>query len=163
MVEKGASEKELFERDFYTMCRYGKGVLQYRLIVQPTRKPPRVEVLVGSTGVGKSRFVHERGRIFEQEVFVYPGKGWFDGYDGQRIVLFEEYRGDMPIELLLQVLDRYPLRVPVKGGFRGWNPRNIYITTNTDPRFWYKDVDDETLRALFRRFHQVHRILESIY
>lgn len=145
------------------MCRYGKSIESYLLTKRPNRIAPTVTVITGYTGVGKTRFVWDQARVFDLRVWVYPGKEWFDGFIGQELALFEEYRGEINIGLFLQLLDRYPLRVPVKGGFTNWNPRYIYITSNVPYDKWYKDLDVTSLEALRRRIHFDHRVYENLY
>lgn len=162
-LDTGATVEQLWDSDFYTMCRYGQAIEKYLLVKRPARQPPVVTVLVGPTGVGKTRFVWDQASIFDLRVWVYPGKGWFDGYTGQELALFEEFRGDLDIGLFLQCLDRYPLRVPVKGGFTNWNPRYIYVTSNVRWDHWYKDLDVASLAALSRRLTYNHVVHEPIY
>lgn len=76
---------------------------------------------------------------------------WFDGYDQHREVIMDDFRGESDLALLLRLLDRYPMEVPVKGGFTNWNPYVIYITSNFTPRECYSTKDIEHLRPLFRR------------
>lgn len=96
--------------------------------------------------------------------FWTPGDyEWFDGYNGQEIVLFDDYRGEYPIQLFLKLTDRYAMSVKVKGGFTNWCPRKIYITSNTCPSTWYKDADTRTLDAFWRRLNAVHFINKNLY
>lgn len=165
-IENGASEKDLWDKDFYMMVRYGRALNDYRLLSQHKRPVPKVSALIGPTGVGKSRFVHHVASTFDLSIWVHPGGNWFDGYDGQDIALFEEYRGDIDIGKFLQLLDRYPVNVPVKGGFRFWRPRYIYVTSNVDIDKWYPNIDLATLGALKRRFNNgksIEMVFSDIY
>jgi hypothetical protein len=51
----------------------------------------------------------------------------------------------------LRWLDRYPVRVEIKGSSRPLMAQNIWITSNLDPRCWYPDLDNDTLNAMLRR------------
>lgn len=166
ILDEGGTLEDCWESDFAGMVRYGRGIYEYALMKRSQRKPPKVTVLTGAAGTGKTRFVYDHARIFyDDDIWSYPGAGWFDGYIGQKVVLFDDYRGDIPIELFLKVLDRYPIRVPVKGGFRHWKPEVIFITSNESWKQWYGlRLDRGTEAALRRRFHVVHEeINESIY
>lgn len=162
-IDDGINEREMWDRDFYMMVRYGRALNDYRLICQQTRPVPKVYALIGPTGVGKSRFVHHVASTFDLSIWVHPGGNWFDGYDGQDIALFEEFRGDIEIGKFLQVLDRYPVNVPIKGGFRYWKPRYIYITSNVSMENWYPNLDGPTLQALKRRFKSIEVVNKDIY
>lgn len=123
-----------------------------------------MEVLYGSTGTGKTRYVHQQAHLFyEDDIWIYPGQGWFDGYQGQQVVVFDDFYGDMPFGTLLKVLDRYKLDVPVKGGFTNWNPTRIYITSNVHPLCWYKDLNNHQEAALLRRFDREYFIDSNIF
>lgn len=55
---------------------------------------------------------------------------WFDGYLGESVAVFDDFRPWWcRFDYLLALLDRYPIRVPVKGGFVNWIPEIIIITT----------------------------------
>ena len=80
------------------------------------------------------------------------GNQWFDGYYGQSNALFDDFDGQHPsITMMLQILDRYPLQAPVKGGFVNWTPTTIYITTNLPFEEWYPDAHAVHREALRRR------------
>ena len=109
----------------------------------------------GKTGAGKTRSVMDNVDDPE-DIYIHPGGQWFDGYDGQPIVLFDDYAGsEFKLQYLLKLLDRYPMQVPVKGGFVSFVPQEIYITSNLDPNDWYKNAHQEHVSAMFRRFTNV--------
>lgn len=104
-----------------------------------------VRVYYGSTGTGKTRRAIEEDKV----EWTHGGDRWFDGYDQQERVLFDDFDGvksGITYRKLLQLLDRYPLQVPIKGGFVEWCPRVIVITTNIPPDRWYPDEDYSPLQ-----------------
>lgn len=154
VIDEGGKIEECWDQDFSCMVRYGKGIYEYALLKGAIRKPPKVTVLTGAPGTGKTFFCYEHARLFaDADIWSYPGQGWFDGYGGQRCALFDDFRGDLPLELFLKILDRYPIRVPVKGGFRHWNPEWIFITSNVDWDSWYPNVHGDSRLAIRRRIH----------
>ena len=57
---------------------------------------------------------------------------------------------------MLQILDRYRIQLPVKGGFVWRACSTIIITTNIHPRNWYEYNGREgQYEALRRRIHEV--------
>jgi len=151
----GASAKEIQEEFPSHYIRYRQNILASIRDMQPERNAPtHVVVLWGKTGAGKTRQVfnyHERGTIY-----VHTGENWFDGYDGQPVVLFDDYNGsEFKLSYLLKLLDRYPMRVPVKGGYVQWNPKQVYFTSNKDPKTWYANAHEEHQAALFRRINTI--------
>ncbi len=116
--------------------------------IERHQKPVEVFVFWGCAGTGKTR------RVWESEPFsdIYqPDLStqslWFDGYSGQRVLLLDDYRGCIRYDFFLKLLDRYHLRIPVKGSFtyKGWS--RVYITSNVGPHAWY----DRGLTAALRR------------
>lgn len=149
---------EISDDHFGQFLRYERSIRSYRFIHSVARDPdipPAVVVYWGRTGTGKTRSVWLNASS-PDDVWVYPGKGWFDGFDGQPIALFDDFRGSsMELHLLLQVLDRYPLKVRIKGSHVNWNPAEIYLTSNISPDEWYPHVDQASRDALLRRFTNV--------
>lgn len=106
-------------------------------------------VYYGATGMGKSRRAWD-----EASLMAYPKdpctKFW-DGYAGQENVVIDEFRGAIGISHMLRWLDRYPVCIETKGSGSVLRARNIWITSNLHPEFWYPDLDEETKAALMRR------------
>lgn len=110
-----------------------------------------VIVYYGRTGAGKTRAVYDN-LPNPESIYVHPGGSWFDGYDGQPIVLFDDFGGsEFKLQYFLKLLDRYPMQVPIKGGFVNFCPHEIYITSNLNPNDWYRNANAEHVRAMFRR------------
>lgn len=103
----------------------------------------------GRTGTGKSRKAWQ-----ESGVESYPKdprtKFWC-GYSGQKHVVIDEFRGGIDIAHVLRWLDRYPVRVEVKGSSVPLCAERFWITSNTHPSQWWADLDAETLAAFYRR------------
>lgn len=162
-IEEGIEEVDIAEQHFSQWVVYRRSFAAYRqlLAAKVDRTKPRVEVLIGEAGVGKTRYVRHRHR--GDDVWEYGGGGWFDGYDGQRVALFDDFSGDCPFELFLRVLDRYRCRVPVKGSFVYFYPKTIYITSNKSPDLWYSNLTRSQYAALARRLDRVEHVTDSIY
>ena len=88
-----------------------------------------------------------------------PGNTWFDGYIGQDIVLFDDYRANwFSFGMLLRLLDKYPLTVEVKCTTVNWRPTVIYITCPKRPEVLYANLaerDDGAIQQLLRRIDEV--------
>jgi len=103
-------------------------------------------VYCGAAGTGKSRLAYEQF----PDLYELPiGKDlWFDGYQGQETVLFDDFDGQYPLSQLLKLFDNYYIRqVPIKGGFVWFNPKRIIITSNYNPQDWY-DYTNRTRQAM---------------
>lgn len=161
-LQNGASELDIADEHFSQWVVYRRSFQRYTALLSQNRSwKTKVIVLWGDTGVGKTRFVMDQ---IMDRTFWSPGDyKWFDGYTGQDVVLFDEYRGQYDISLFLKLTDRYPLSVPIKGGFTKWCPKKIYITSNCCPSTWYRDCNEKTIDAFWRRLDTCHFINKNIY
>lgn len=111
----------------------------------------------GPTGVGKSHRSWNEALATGKDVYVKcPRSKFWTGYQGEPIVIIEEFRGRIDITYLLIWLDRYPHRVEIKCSGRPSEVEYIIINSNLHPRKWYPDLDDATYQALKRRLKIVH-------
>jgi len=104
----------------------------------PRRDDLKVITIIGPSGIGKS---HAAWACYPGLYMPYYGNCgmWWDGYNGQETVLIEEFRGQVPLQRMLQLLDLYPLRLEVKGGAVPARFKLVIITSNTEPQDWYPD------------------------
>lgn len=120
----------------------------------PRNWKTEIRVFLGPTECGKTRLAHE----LYPDIWTRPDGSWFDGYDRYPHVLFDDFDGGrdcgISFRFLLRLLDRYPLQVPIKGGFKEWVPKVIIITTNVEPRAWYPW---EQFAPLERRIDEIRR------
>ena len=146
--------KELADKHGGCLLRYTRGVTYLRRIYGQRRTwKSQVFVYWGKAGSGKTKKAWE---ACEEKAFIYAGGGWFDGYDAHPDAIFDDFSGsDFKITTLLKLLDRYPMMVPVKGGFVNWCPKRIFITSNYPPEEWYPGAKDEHRAALTRRLDEV--------
>ena len=113
-----------------------------------------VEYHFGTTGTGKTRTVMEQyGYINCYRVTDY--KHPFDTYDGQDVLIFEEFRGGLKHGDMLNYLDGYPLLLPCRYFNRQACFTKVFILTNIPPDAQYPNIDAESRNAFFRRIHKV--------
>lgn len=130
---------EMYSAHPREMVMYFRGIQRYRLAAQPPRSwAMEVTTVVGPSGVGKSRYALDR-----EDVYVVPepkGSGlYWDGYDGQNTVVFDDMSGRFMTQgSLLRLLDRYPFQVGVHGGQLNFVSRRIIFTSNKHPKEWYQ-------------------------
>lgn len=148
------------EDDFGSFLRYNRGITLYADLLEEKRtEPPIVSYYWGPAGSGKTRAVyaaHDRDAVFPV-AFSVSGRPWFDGYDPatHTAVLIDDYYHHWPFHFLLKLLDRYPIRVEVKGGFVHFNSPYIYLTSNSSLDQQYPNMPDP--HALWRRIKYVIR------
>lgn len=158
-IKSGKRGREFADEFGECIIRYSRGINVLRLLYSELRTwQPEVSVLYGETGTGKTRRAWEE--LCEKEAFFYPGGGWFDGYEGHRNVIFDDFGGsEFKITYLLKLLDRYPMKVPIKCGFVEWVPKRIVITSNYPPEEWYPNAKDKHKEALARRINTRERFV----
>lgn len=168
-VMNGAKMRDLLDDHWGVIARYPKFYQTLTLMNRPQRTTPLVvSLLIGETGLGKTRSVMETHGTSDDFYCAALNNGtmWFDTYDGQGVVLLDDFSGassHFPLCSLLRLLDRYPLLVPTKGGHTWWLPNEVFVTTNILPKLWYKwENRGEQYKALARRFHKVSEYYVSL-
>lgn len=155
-IQSGSSLRSIADEHFGCFIKYQRGINAARTIYSSKRTwITNVHVYWGKTGLGKTRKVYEEVGDVDL-LYIHPGGPWFDGYDGQPNVLFDDYGGhEFKLTYFLKLLDRYPFTVPVKGAFASWVPKNIYITANHNPNNWYSNASPEHVAAMLRRITEI--------
>ena len=113
-----------------------------------------VTYIFGKTGSGKTRGVMDKYG-YENCYRVTDYKHPFDTYDGQDVLIFEEFRGGLKHGDMLNYLDGYPLLLPCRYFNRQACFTKVFIITNIPPDQQYQSVDPESRQAFFRRIRVV--------
>jgi len=121
------------------------------------RKIFRTEMTIGiwyfgETGAGKS---HKALHNYHPDThYIYPNdNGWWDGYKQQHTVVFNDFRGEITFNKLLQLVDKWPMfvkrrnREPIP-----FTSKKVIITSSLDPYIIYQDVNED-MKQLKRRFN----------
>lgn len=101
----------------------------------------KIRFIHGPARTGKTWAITKR--FAPDELFRLPlgqtknEKLWFDGYEGQKAILLDDFAGQLKLNAFLNLLDIYPLRGEVKGGFTYVNFEEVYITSNIPPEELY--------------------------
>lgn len=163
LVDEGATELQCWDAHFATVARYGNAIRRYQFLRQQHdasqhSEPVAVSVFWGDTGLGKSRRARWEARdagysLFDPDIPDAPnGVRWFDGYDGQDAMLLDDYAGEYGLNFFKRLIDRYSIKLAVKGGFTMRRVKHIYITSNTNPADWYPTATQADKDAIQRRF-----------
>jgi len=143
-----------------TYVKYHRGFEALNsVLLDQTRRDwkTKLVVLVGPTGSGKSRYCFEQSKLdYGEDVYYKPRGDWWDGYDSNQCVIIDDFYGWIKYDELLKITDRYPYRVPIKGGFRQFLAKTIYITSNVEPDMWYH-FQGFDVRTIKRRIDQYYR------
>lgn len=118
-----------------------------------------VAYLYGDTGAGKTRSIYESHDPREIcRVTNYRKGVSFDAYNGQDVLVFEEFHSQIPIGDMLNYLDIYPLSLPARYTDRTACYTKVYITSNLPLTAQYRDEQyhrREIWAAFLRRIHKV--------
>lgn len=165
MVKEGATIQQVAQEYPETYIKYCKGVSALRNVLsQPRDEEPYVLWMYGPTGTGKTKHFFDR---YTTSTYVWTSLmgEWFDGYDGQQYVLFDDFRGEISFGKLLVLLDRYECRVQIKGGTVQFKPSYIMITSPYSPYDLYGqctnivDRIDQLIRRIDNIVDTAHRLL----
>lgn len=149
-LDSGASDKEISENYFAQFLKYNRGIALYRnLHAARQNRKPLVSFYYGPTGTGKTASVCS---VYE-DVYIRSNTtgAFWEGFNGQSVVLIDDFYGWMPYHDMLRYLDRYPLKVNVKGSSCEYAPARIVITSNRLLHDWYDKEKIPDISALVRR------------
>lgn len=116
-----------------------------------------VEVYYGASGTGKTRKAWEENKETGAYILDTTNNStvWFDGYEGQKTLIIDDFYGWIKFGALLRYLDRYPVRLEIKGAFTYASWTKVIITSNKHWSEWYKELNADQEQALRRRIHKV--------
>lgn len=160
-IKAGATLSAVAAEHSEAWVRSSRGLtsLAYMLRPSPAWREVTTHVLWGPTGVGKTRTAFESTGELPKPYFVVMPATWWDGYEGQDSIIFDDFYGQIRLADMLRYLDGYPLQLPVKGGFTHAQWTKVWITSNCEPADWWKGSGDsipaEARAALMRRIHEV--------
>lgn len=145
----GSTIADVSTSHFALYCQYRRSFEAFKDLHAVSRSwPTKVTVLWGDTGTGKTATAIAAGA----KPISIDKSGFFHGQLSD-IMLIDEFEPTMASRsLFLQLTDRYPMMVNIKGGSANWAPRELYLTSNHDPRAWYTEDGGEQDPAVRRRF-----------
>ena len=147
-VNEGKSLRDVSEEYPIEWIKYNRGIQSlYNMKETPKWRDITVLVYWGKTGTGKTRRAMQEQSVYKLNQNT-NGTLWFDGYQGEECLLLDDFYGWIRYGELLTLLDGYPYRCQLKGGFCWAQWRTIIITSNKQPDEWY-DIGDKS--ALKRR------------
>ena len=164
LIRDGKTNAEILEEcpTAYSKMAYIEQTRQTFLEEQYKNAWRNLEVtyIWGESGAGKTRSVMEQygySNVFR--VTNYDNHP-FDGYKGQDVVVFEEFRGGIKIQDMLNYLDGYPVMLPCRYADRVACYTKVYLISNIPLESQYRNVQVDNLEtwAAFRR--RIHSTIE---
>jgi Circovirus replication-associated protein len=115
-------------------------------------------LLTGPTGSGKTRLAVSIATLYPAAFWVAPDMRWFDGYDDHELMIVDEFRGQVPVNFILRLLDRTPLLLQVKGSSTQMRSSLVIFTSNLSLRMLFPDLDGPSYLAVQRRITEINII-----
>ena len=161
LIKSGKSNYEILETD-PNLMKYVDRIDKVRKTIQSESvknlwRNVSVTYVWGKTGSGKTRSVMEEygySNVYRVTDYLHP----FDGYAGQDVILFEEFRSSLRIEDMLKYLDGYPVELSCRYSNQQALFTKVYFCTNIDLRQQYRNIqadEPETWKAFLRRIDKV--------
>jgi hypothetical protein len=144
--------------------KYHRGFQAMASLINDERRSWKTQViwLHGPTGTGKSMTAY---KLIENGVDCYYKdchSGWWDGYTTQPVCILDDYRTEMcTFSALLNLLDRYPLSLQVKGSQVQCLFKYLIVTTPKPPASTWAKQDRENLLQLKRRVEHTFQFRAS--
>lgn len=167
MVRDGKSNAEILDEcpTAYSKLNYIEQARQTLLADQYKDAWRDVEVtyLWGESGAGKTRSVMEAygySNVYRVTDYAHP----FDGYKGQDVIVFEEFRSSLPVADMLNYLDGYPIELPCRYANKTACYTKVFLITNIGLEKQYPNVQQdspETWGAFRRRIRNVQRMTKD--
>ena len=117
----------------------------------------------GPTGTGKTSYVmnmYGYSNVYRVTDYGHP----FDGYNGEDIILFDEFHNSLNIHDMKKYLDGYPVEFPARYANKQAMFHRVFLTSQWDLKrqYMYEQREDElSWGALLRRIHNVIVIPEK--
>lgn len=160
-IKSGAKDADIINEYPLEFLKYARQIDRVRNAFQEQRNwEMEVYVYWGRSGSGKTRRATEEAGAS----IYYVSKGddkqttWWDGYNGQTSVILDDFYGWLPWSFILRLLDRYPFAVQIKGGTVNFTSKKIFITSNSPPQNWYKNIPNNDMTPLLRRITQINEM-----
>lgn len=163
MIREGMDNCEILEIcpeylmsiDKIEKCRQ---TLQNKENKSKRRLDMHVTYIYGASGTGKTRYVMDTfgdDKVYRITDYKHP----FDEYEGEDVILFDEFRNDIPLKQMLQYLDVYSLRLPCRYANKQAQYTKVFIISNISLKEQYTDIqrnEIESWHAFLRRINEVH-------
>ncbi|AKE44322.1 replicase [Apteryx rowi circovirus-like virus] len=160
-LQHGLTNKEYANQYFSTWIRYPNLIdtfAQSNIVPRTGDEEIECILIIGPPGTGKSRYAERLARSYNVGEFFRKQRGkWYDGYLGERVIIFDDFRGSsLSFTDFKLLVDRYALRVEVKGRYVNMAATKFIITTNLSPDAWWgEEVTGPEFPAISRRITEV--------
>lgn len=165
LIAEGKTIRDVAIQCPETFIKFHRGIENYERLVNERKRERQTKWILfyGDPGSGKSMAaLHLSRELSNQEPFYFsPSNGatWWDGYNGEEVVIFDDCYGQLPYNLLLRLGDSTPLKLQIKGGSVSFLAKYCIFTANSHFDNWYRydSSYNFNLGAVDRRFFKIVR------
>lgn len=149
MIKEGQSIQSIASEYPETFIKFGRGIRDLKLILDTkyTLSGTRGIWYWGPPGTGKSRKAREEN----PDAYLKPQSKWFDGYNGEDVIILDDMDTNVLGHYLKIWTDRYPCIGEIKGGTINLQHDKFIVTSNYSIQQLWPD-DAEMQSAILRRF-----------
>ncbi|MEK0064257.1 hypothetical protein, partial [Corynebacterium sp. KPL3649] len=159
VLEKGLSADEIFLQvpEAARMTSFVEKLVAARERAQNS-EPREIEVLwlYGPPGTGKTSLAVDIGGDDFYRVTDYSHP--FDSYSGEKTLILDEFDGSMPLSLVLNVLDVWPMSLPARYANKAAAYTHVVMVSNESPWGYYLWEPASRRQALARRIDTIIHI-----
>lgn len=166
LVDSGKTPREILEinpNNYFYEKFIGEMYYNKRCAETPIKRDINVTVHTGVAGSGKTNVLT---KLNEQDLFIGAdySSALFDNYEAQDVLFLDEFRGQIPYNQLLIILDGYkmPIHARYFNKYALWN--SVHITSVIPIEEWYNnDNIRDTFEQLKRRVSKItyHFMVDS--
>ncbi len=141
-IKAGADMEEIDDKYPALVMMYGNKVEGYIARSKGHRHTkPKVTILYGLTGCGKSQYCL---KVFGTKAYWVSSPAgaqvWWGHYMGQKVCIFDDFHDKwFALTDMIRLLDSTPYQVAPKGGQVPFTSELLIFTSNVDPKDWYSN------------------------
>lgn len=169
LLDKGEDHHTIASNPKYFGCymRYNSWFYKYRQMKENKRycnlrKKLNITVIFGEEGSGKTESIYRE--YGGENIFKYKhgddNKNW-NGYEAQKILIIDEFRGQIKFTELNEILDNKPYICRMLCNYEYAKWEKVYIISNKKPENWYTFYDDDEKhikKSLYSRLDKIYEV-----
>lgn len=158
--KRSADELLVEDPDLYQRC--SKTLIraeQIRMSRQYRTEMTKGLWIVGGTGTGKSHYAYMMSGYSMEDIYTHQCGDWWDFYRQQPCVVLNDFRGNIPYNDMLQMVDKWPYTVNRRYvGPIPFTSKLVIVTSPLTPEEAYRGVlaRNDSIAQLLRRFEVKH-------
>lgn len=153
-IKSGVGMSTVADNHPVVFVKYGRGLRDLALLLAKPYQHQSVRGIwiYGPPGTGKSHCARE----LSPSMYIKPQNKWFDGYNGEAVILLEDLDTNVLGHYLKIWSDKYPCTGETKGGTTHLQHKLFVVTSNYSiEELWPED--NMVVEALNRRFTVIYK------